>query len=66
MEDWEYEDFIWFGVGSAETLQEIDRPRFRSVSPAAHRTFLIDRGRAAHRERMKARPAIGFHRPPVR
>lgn len=61
-DDWS----IWFGVGSAETLQEIDRPRLRSVSPAAHRTFLIDRDRAAHRARMRGRPPIGFHRPPVR
>lgn len=58
-DDW----IIWFGMGSAETLQEVETPRFRSVSPAAHRTYQIDRDRAAHRDRMQGRERIGFHRP---
>jgi hypothetical protein len=64
MDDWDDDDWIiWFGVGSAEPLQEVETPRFRSVSPAAHRCFQIDRDRAEHRARMSGRAPIGFHRP---
>lgn len=58
-DDW----IIWFGVGCAETLQEDEAPRFRSVSPAAHRTFEIDRARRRAVEAAKGKARIGFHRP---
>lgn len=62
MDDDDYEDEIWFWTGSAECADGQDeKPRLRSVSPAAHRAFQIGRQSAP-----KPRPRVGFHRPPVR
>lgn len=58
-DDW-YEDAPpWFDVGSGHGLDLPETPRFKSVSPAAHKAIQI--GKA-----MKERGPLGFHKPPVR
>lgn len=43
-EDFEDDDeIVWTTVGEATELIEIDRPRLRSVSPAAHRALCLTR-----------------------
>jgi hypothetical protein len=58
---WDDDEPIWFIVGSGEGQDVPETPRFKSVSPAAHRAFEIGK-------RMQERPRrpVGFHRPPVR
>lgn len=60
-DDWD-DEAPWLSVGVAETLQVPDAPRFRSVSPAAHRAIQIG---LAMKSASSRRP-IGFHRPLVR
>jgi len=50
-DDWYDDEPVWFYVGSAEVLGDA-APRFRSVSPAAHRAMSAS-----------SAPVIGFHRP---
>ena len=46
-------------VGSGHGLDLPETPRFKSVSPAAHKAMQIGR-------HMQDRGPLGFHRPPVR
>lgn len=60
-DDWYEDDLPWFDVGSGHGLDLPETPRFKSVSPAAHKAIQI--GKAA---RESERGPLGFHRPPVR
>lgn len=57
-----YDDETWLQVGSAECGPQAERPRFRSVSPAAHRAMLVGR-----QPRAQQSIPVGFRIPsPVR
>ena len=57
-DDWE-DELPWFDVGSGHGLDLPETPRFRSVSPAAHKAIQIGKV-------MSERGPLGFHKPPVR
>lgn len=60
-DDWDDEYLPWFDVGSGHGLDLPETPRFKSVSPAAHKAIQI-----GLQQRASERGPLGFHRPPVR
>ena len=60
-DDWEDDYPPWFDVGSGHGLDLPETPRFKSVSPAAHKAIQIGR-----QMRDSERGPLGFHKPPVR
>lgn len=63
MDDYDDDDLPWFETGTAYDLSGQDEPpRFRSLSPNAHRAIQIGKAMA----RVRGKGPIGFHRPPVR
>jgi hypothetical protein len=65
MDDWDDEDWLpWFEVGSScELSGQEEPPRFRSVSPAAHRAFQIGKAIKAQEDAASQCVPIGLHRP---
>jgi hypothetical protein len=65
MDDWDDEDWPpWFEAGTCYELSgQEEPPRFKSVSPAAHRAFQIGKAMKAREVAESQRGPLGFHRP---